>query len=49
MAEDTLNDDARHEVLAENTAQAVHKHLSRINRVNVRFLGRRVETAITAA
>lgn len=36
MAHDTLND-ARHEVLAENTAQAVYKHLSKLFAEESRF------------
>ena len=33
-------DDARHEVLAENTAQAVHKHLSKLFQEEARFRSR---------
>lgn len=39
MTDDTL-DDARHEVLAENTAQAVHKHLSKLFQEEFRFRNR---------
>lgn len=39
MSDDTLND-ARHEVLAENTAQAVHKHLSKLFQEEARFRSR---------
>ncbi len=39
MADDTL-DDARHQVLAENTAQAVHKHLSKLFQEEARFRSR---------
>lgn len=39
MAGDTLND-ARHEVLAENTAQAVHKHLDKLFQEEARFRNR---------
>ncbi|BAU49573.1 histidine kinase [Sulfurifustis variabilis] len=38
-ADDTLND-ARHEVLVENTAQAVHKHLSKLFQEEIRFRSR---------
>ena len=39
MVDDTLND-ARHEVLTENTAQAVHKHLSKLFQEEARFRSR---------
>lgn len=39
MADDTL-DDARHEVLAENTAQTVQKHLSKLSQEETRFRSR---------
>lgn len=39
MTGDELND-ARHEVLAENTAQAVHKHLSKLFQEEARFRSR---------
>src|SRR5438477_11117478 len=39
MADDTP-DDARHEVLAENTAQAVYKHLNKLFQEEARFRSR---------
>ena len=39
VTEDAL-DDARHEVLADNTAQAVHKHLRKLFQEEGRFRGR---------
>src|SRR5689334_3782501 len=39
MADDTLND-ARHEVLAENTAQAVQKYLNKLFQEEARFCSR---------
>jgi len=38
-SDDTL-EDARHEVLAENTAQAVHKHLNKLFQEAGRFRSR---------
>lgn len=40
MIVDNTPNDARHEVLAENTAQAVHKHLSKLFQEEARFRSR---------
>lgn len=40
MADDTLSNNTRLEVLAENTAQAVHKHLSKLFQEEARFRSR---------